>query len=372
MSSKQLFDNDSDSDENGSGFNTNKEYAKSYNKFRSKELLKKVKDKAQSTSNKTYNSSDDSSSDSDSTDNETVDPKFDEAFFQALATLKKKDSSTYDANVKFFEEFDGVKVGGEKKGPKALTVKDYERKILLEKGGIYEDEEDDNDTDLRPPSPSYNQEQMNIKNAFKKVIEEDDDDDDEDNEWGGIFRKREKTKEEEATEEEQYTKWLAGEEANIGDKAQELKPLKEYWNNPKLSKDEKFLRDYILSNGYNRSDKDDVPTYDEIVGDDNLEISEDEAELERQAEFEQKFNFRFEEPDNEFIKRYPRTIDHSVRKQDNRRKEKRVEVKERKLNEKKEKMKELEMINAIRKREIEEKIKKLKEVTGDETIPFRR
>ncbi len=137
-----------------------------------------------------------------------------------------------------------------------------------------------------------------------------------------------------------------------------------------MSKDEKFLRDYILSNGYSKSNKDDVPTYDEIVGDDELELSDDEAELERQAEFEQKFNFRFEEPDTEFIKRYPRTIEHSVRKEDNRRKEKRVEVKERKLNEKKEKMKELEMINAIKKREIEEKIKKLKEVTGDETIQF--
>lgn len=150
-----------------------------------------MKDKTQSTNAR--NSSDDSSSDSDSTDNETVDPKFDEAFFQALATLKKKDSSTYDANIKFFEEFDGVKVGGEKRSSKALTVKDYERKILLERGGIYEDEDSENDKDIRSTSPSYNQEQINIKNAFKKVIEEDDDDDD--NEWGGIFRKREKTKE---------------------------------------------------------------------------------------------------------------------------------------------------------------------------------
>lgn len=155
-----------------------------------------MKDKSQSTNG--LNSSDDSSSDSDSTDNETVDPKFDEAFFQALATLKKKDSSTYDANVKFFEEFDGAKVAGEKKTPKALTVKDYERKILLEKGGIYEDEEEDENEHKRSASPSYNQEQMNIKNAFKKVIEEDDDDDD-DNEWGGIFRRRDKTKEEEVS-----------------------------------------------------------------------------------------------------------------------------------------------------------------------------
>lgn len=155
-----------------------------------------MKDKTQSTNN-ALNSSDDSSSDSDSTDNETVDPKFDEAFFQALATLKKKDSSTYDASVNFFEEFDGAKVSSEKKSPKALTVKDYERKILLEKGGIYEDEDSENDQNIRSTSPSYNQEQINIKNAFKRVIEEDDDEDD--NEWGGIFRKRDKTKEEEVS-----------------------------------------------------------------------------------------------------------------------------------------------------------------------------
>lgn len=148
-----------------------------------------------------------------------------------------------------------------------------------------------------------------------------------------------------------------------------MKPLKEFWSHPKLSKDDKFLRDYILSNGYSKGDKE-VPTYDDIVGNDDLELSDDEAELERQAEFEHKYNFRFEEPDTEFIKRYPRTIDNSVRKQDTRRKEKRLEVKERKLNEKKEKMKELEMINAIRKREIEEKLRKLKEVTGNESIPF--
>lgn len=69
----------------------------------------------------------------------------------------------------------------------------------MEKGGIYEDEdEDDVDKNTRPESPSYNQEQINIKNAFKRVIEDDDDDDD--NEWGGIFRKREKSKDEEVSE----------------------------------------------------------------------------------------------------------------------------------------------------------------------------
>lgn len=40
--SKNLFDEDGGSDED-IGFNTNKDYAKSYNTFRQKELLKKCK-----------------------------------------------------------------------------------------------------------------------------------------------------------------------------------------------------------------------------------------------------------------------------------------------------------------------------------------
>lgn len=219
----------------------------------------------------------------------------------------------------------------------------------------------------RPESPTYNEEQKSIKNEFKKVIDEDSSDGEE---WGGIFKRREKSKEEEAKDDEQYTKWLAGEQANIGDNAETLKPLKEFWTNPKLSRDETFLRDYILNNGYTKKDVDQVPTYEEIVGADEPNLSEDEAELEKQAEFEQKFNFRFEEPDSEFIKRYPRTIDNSVRKTDDRRKEKRVEVKERKVKEKQQKMKELEMISAMRKSEIEDRIEKLKKVSGNEQIPF--
>lgn len=138
------------------------------------------------------------------------------------------------------------------------------------------------------------------------------------------------------------------------------KNINEIWANKKLSKDEKFLRDYILSNGYADKDDDEIPTYDEIVGDDDFE--------EKQIEFEHKYNFRYEDPDQEFIKRYPRTIDNSVRKVDSRRKEKRKERQERKDQEKKDKFQEIEMLKELKRKEIEERVAQLKAVTGAEEL----
>lgn len=51
-----------------------------------------------------------------------------------------------------------------------MYLKDYERKIIVEKGGKYSDEEDedglDDDDDGRPSSPTYVQEQAQIKNRY--------------------------------------------------------------------------------------------------------------------------------------------------------------------------------------------------------------
>lgn len=65
-----------------------------------------------------------------------------------------------------------------------------------------------------------------------------------------------------------------------------------------------------------------------------------------------------------FYLRYPRTLENSLRKKDNRRAQKRAEVKTRKEQEKLQKREELKQLKAIKRKEIEEKLEKLKEITG--------
>lgn len=140
----------------------------------------------------------------------------------------------------------------------------------------------------------------NLKKALDVV-------DAEDEEWGGMFKARQKTEAEKQKEEEDYKKWLAGQKEELEDKdiEEDLKPLKDYWNDPKLNEGEKFLRDYILNKRYlDEEDADYVPTYDEIVHDSDEGLSEDENQILKQEEFEVKYNYRFEEPDHEFVSKF--------------------------------------------------------------------
>lgn len=151
-----------------------------------------------------------SDSESDSSDDDlAVNPQFDEDFYKTLASLKQKDPIIYNKNTRFFDE--AIEEGNasvKEKKAKALTVKDYERKVLLEKGGIYEDDEEDGAGEAdRPSSPTYVEEQKSLKNEFKKIIHGDSDEE-EGGDWGGIFKKREKTKEEAVSCVLQQTQYL--------------------------------------------------------------------------------------------------------------------------------------------------------------------
>merc|ERR1712045_885693 len=148
---------------------------------------------------------------------------------------------------------------------------------------------------------------------------------------------------------------MGGQKNDVEDDSlkKKMSGLREYWNESQLDEGEKFLKDYILNKRYLDQDNDEyVPSYDEIVHDSDEDLSEDERNVEKQEEFEHKFNFRFEEPDEDFIKGYPRTVKDSLRREDDKRKKKRKEVEERKKHEKEAKKEEIRMLKNLKKKEI--------------------
>ena len=161
--------------------------------------------------------------------------------------------------------------------------------------------------------------------------------------------------------------------------------MHDYWNDPKLNEGERFLRDYILNKRYldkeeseeedDEQDEEEKSTETketkEKKGDtplDYVDFSEEEEIVENQEEIERKYNFRFEDPDPEFIKSYPRTVADSMRRKDTKRKEKRDEYKKRKELEKLKKKEEIKRLKSLKRKEIQDKIEKLKKVTGMEDI----
>ncbi|XP_051897997.1 protein KRI1 homolog isoform X2 [Pristis pectinata] len=365
--------------ESGPGLRINRRFAGRYERYRQKEELQRLKDRYGDRAGE----EDSSSSESDDSELET-DPTLDIDFYKTLSLLKKKDPKIYQEDVRFYTPDDDGKENGKgktanrKKKENPMYLKDYERKVILEKGGKYEDDDSDGEETRakieRAASPSYIEEQKQLKENFRKFVEDSDEDSEGENSGSGFLKLRVKSEEEKEKEEESYINWLRGQK-DLEEKGQlkDIKYLRDYWNDPQLDEGEKFLRDYILNKGYldEEEEEDRIPTYDEIVQDE-VDDSSDEGEefLRKQEDFERKYNFRFEEPDAEFIKSYPRTIATSVRAKDVRRKRKREEVKERKKKEKEKKKEEIKQLKNLKRMEIINKLNWLKEITGNETIGF--
>ncbi|XP_072753861.1 protein KRI1 homolog [Anoplolepis gracilipes] len=370
--------NDDNSDSDGE-LKINANYASIYDNFRQKEELHKLKARYGDVAASDDESNDSSSSEDDDDDENIHNPQFDKEFLITLACLKSEDPRIYDEKVKFFS--DTVKPGtsedtetneqGKKKlkKEKALFLRDYERKIITERDGRFSSSEDEDDVKLKAKSrkPTYVEEQEQLRDSFKHVLENENEDEDTD-----FLKVKQKTDDEKYKEEESYKEWLKGQEVKIDPKDEEvLKPLREFWADPNLDENEKFLRDYILNNKYtNKESYNTDLEYNQIIHDSDENLSEDEKTIQKQEEFECKYNFRFEEPDKEFIKRYPRTMENSMRKKDTRRAQKRAEVRQRKEEEKQRKKEELKQLKALKRKEIEEKIEKLKEITGNNDMQF--
>ncbi|XP_055347316.1 protein KRI1 homolog isoform X2 [Paramacrobiotus metropolitanus] len=355
--SKKLLDSSDEDEKPDFSFRVNTDYASKYDDWRAKEEMQKLKDK--------YGDEpmpESSSSESEDEDAEALTPAIERDFFKTLAVLKSKDPGVYDKTRKFFE--DGPEAPGASAGKsgksRPMFLKDYERKIITEADGII----DESKNHMPPKFQSqYDLEQEKLKQNLASLVHDESDDDDD------LLVKRERTKEQVEQEDHDYANWLKStkKDADNSESLSALKPLKDYWSDPTLDDGEKFLRDYLLDRKYIDKDAARIPSYSEIVDE---HFSEEEAEIDKAEEFEHKYDFRFEEPDQEFIKRYPRTMDDSLRRKDDSRKKKRDQIKERKEAENVRVREEIKQLKNLKRREILQQIDKLKSITGNEELSF--
>ena len=125
---------------------------------------------------------------------------------------------------------------------------------------------------------------------------------------------------------------------------------------------EQFLNNFVLNRGW-KFDSSDKIDYDEIVED-------DEKFEQQEEEYEIKHNFRFEEPDSQYVIGHSRDIIQGVRRKDDKRKIARQLVKERKESEKLQKREELKRLKNLKRKEIERKLQEIKKNAGDEKLNF--
>lgn len=100
--------------------------------------------------------------------------------------MKKKDPCIYNQNVKFFDNIDkpgttedAVTEEKPKKKlnkDKALFLRDYERKIVIERNGQFSSSEDEDDVTKKTATKTltYVAEQQELKDSFKHALKDDD------------------------------------------------------------------------------------------------------------------------------------------------------------------------------------------------------
>ncbi|CAF3420425.1 unnamed protein product [Rotaria socialis] len=367
-----MFD---DNDDDPVTLTVNKSYANKYQNWREKEEKQKLIAR--------YGSDIEDSSDDESEDDNAEDwtDDVEKEFLRCYSILKKRDPKIYDSNTQFFNTPESSSANdshetNKRKKEKKMTLKDAEIQYAFAEAMHKDDDHNDKHIQTNGKK-SIIEEQEEIKKSIKSILPGTDDDD--------LFTRKLKTDEEKTKEEQDYIEWLKGQKNEITDSSikSDLKYLHDYWNDPSLSERDRFLRDFILNKMHlQHADDDDdddddetrIPSYDEIVNPTAAGVvvaddDDDDEEFEKAEEFERKFNFRFQEPDTEFLKRYPRTIDDSVRRKDDRRKLKRAEKKQRKEFERKQKLEEIKRLKNLKKKEIFDKMKRLKTVAGDEDLP---
>ncbi|EPT24632.1 zinc finger, zz type domain-containing protein [Toxoplasma gondii TgCatPRC2] len=361
--SHELFASESDGDsETRSGTKSkdidriaiNKAYAEAYEVRKRREMLSKNKE--------LLDDSDESESSSDEDeDGELLSERVESKILDTLARIKNKDPSVYDKDYRFFgdDDFEDDEDAEATKGSdKKTTYKDLVRRTLEERGPTaFIDEEDALSAKKKESQAlSYHDELAELKKAFVDAAEGVE-------EGGAFLQKKEKTEDELAQEAKDYKKFLSSKKGK--EHVDMTTVLNHYWApDENLDPDERFLRDYILNQGW-REDRavlqDDQPNQ-------KFDEEEDELNIDQTDAFEAAYNFRFEEEGGSTIQGHARRVEGSVRQKNDKRRRQREAKKARLAEEKAQREEELRRLKAMKKQEILERIQKIQEMTGHQEL----
>jgi len=343
---------------------------------------KRQKERNEDSSDFTDSDSDyDSESDAIEDDfGEQVTPAIDAQILKTLAEIRSRSETIYTKEVDFFapeqikrlEEDWKSKHSGKNSQTKEVlpmvTLKDFHRERLLSgKANEATDEEDNADV----PVITHVQEQEQLKLAMKNAFNTDDFAKEEEQE--NLFTTRQKTDKEIAREEEEYRQFLLENLASSTNAKESMLDWLTYraeedasvsggsTKKVQFNNEDEFLMDYILNRGWvdKRSQK--PPTYERLIAEDEA----DEDALEQADQFECAYNFRFEQPGGTEIQTFARTVEGSMRRnEETRRQKQRESAKTRKEEAKIRKNEELKRLKNLKMQEIKERVENLERFAG--------
>lgn len=328
-----------DDDQDDVKLRINEDYSKNYEYRKQKEELNNLK-------NKLGSDVDEESSTSEEEDENGIylDLETSGKIMEAISMIKSGDARIYEPERSFFEEEDEQEKEVDhvnKKKKKALTIRDYRWKKLTGELKDESDEEDVTKIEQNVDEGSF-QDRKALRDAFHEV--------DTDEEEDTLFKKRDKGKDEIDKEDEEYKHFLL--EKMAKGQGLTIDAYRTSIGSTIQTPEDDFLLNYVLNRGWVEKD-----------ANKSTKLSDDGSNYSDAESFEQKYNFRFEEPGSNEIVTHARNIDGLVRRPDERRISKRKKKLEKKNAEISKRSEEIKRYKSLKKKEILNRLKLVQKYT---------
>lgn len=397
LKKQALFDDDDDDGGGGRGkrettLKVNEDYATQYEKSKQKQELRRLRTKYADVDlgkdDDDNDDNDESSSTTEDSDAELDTPAKDAAFLRMLPLLVSKDPALMQSNERVFDEDNNaaatsnsaVSKSKSHNEKKPLSVADFRRQTLLERGPeAFANAEDDDDAAAAAAALPYAHEQEELKRAFTEAAAAAADDGADDDDSGGGLRVKQPAPKLKPQKADIDTRLAASARGPT-----EMSKVREFWTAGTSDEGERFLRDYIVNQrwkggsggralGLGGEDGGEDDDGSDVLGEDQLSLakrfgdvdSEDESEVERQDEFEHRYNFRFEEPGGTRLLSHPRSSNvESARRKDMRSAERRKRRAERKSAQREEINAETRRLKMLARQQLSAKVEKLRKVAA--------